>query len=236
MEHVEVEEIEIVSDISEGYSNSRREPIRGVRNGSLPPFVTKLYDMVSNKTINSTISWVGATSFVILNEQNFINNLLPKMSKSNKFDSFISQLNIYGFKKISWDRREYAHEWFQKGKRHLLRNIKRRKKGNTSMVDKMTLEIKNLQHKSNELRLELSKFKEYIDNTMSSQKRIIQEMENMIKSTFGECPHVCCAHTSNESNNNNKSLFTMSENECLGQRSFTQSLVIEVENEPPKNT
>lgn len=94
MEHVEVEEIEIVSDISEGYSNSR-EPIRGVRNGSLPPFVTKLYDMVSNKTTNSTISWVGATSFVILNEQNFINNLLPKMSKSNKFDSFISQLNIY---------------------------------------------------------------------------------------------------------------------------------------------
>lgn len=94
MEHVEVEEIEIVSDISEGYSNSR-EPIRGVRNGSIPPFVTKLYDMVSNKTTNSTISWVGATSFVILNEQNFINNLLPKMSKSNKFDSFISQLNIY---------------------------------------------------------------------------------------------------------------------------------------------
>lgn len=104
------------------------------------------------------------------------------------------------------------------------------------MVDKMTLEIKNLRHKSNELRLELSKFKEYIDNTMSGQKRIIQEMENMIKSTFGECPHVCCAHTSNEPDNNNKSLFTMFENECLGQRSFTQSLVIEVENEHPKNT
>lgn len=94
MEHIEVEDIEIVSDISEGSSNTD-ELIKGVRNGSLPPFVTKLYDMVSNEAMDSTISWVGDTRFVIWSEQDFIINLLPTMSKSNNFDSFVTQLNNY---------------------------------------------------------------------------------------------------------------------------------------------
>ncbi|XP_023759105.1 heat stress transcription factor A-2e [Lactuca sativa] len=231
MEHIEVEDIEIVSDISEGSSNTD-ELIKGVRNGSLPPFVTKLYDMVSNEAMDSTISWVGDTRFVIWNEQDFIINLLPTMSKSNNFDSFVTQLNNYGFKKISWDRREYAHESFQKGKRHLLKNIKRRSKGNTSMADKMTCEIQKLECESKELDLELSKFKEYVDNTLSDQKRIVQAMANAIKSTFDQYHHVRGAHMSKETNNNNKGKGAQNlKTSELGQSSFSQSLVIEVEDE-----
>ncbi|KAL4563154.1 hypothetical protein LXL04_027188 [Taraxacum kok-saghyz] len=187
MDRVEGEEMEIVSDISEGSSNCEAllpKPIRGVRNDNLPPFVSKLYDIVSNESMDSIISWVGATSFVIWNEQDFVINLLPMMSKSNSFSSFVTQLNNYGFKKISWDRREYAHEWFQKGEWHLLKNIKRRSKPNTCVVDKMMLEMEKLERESKELDLGLVKFKEYVEKTILNQKSIVQAMANTIKSTL----------------------------------------------------
>lgn len=93
-----------MSDGSEGWPEP--EPIKGVRNCGRPPnFLTKLYELVSNEAINSTISWVsnrmenqvsgGATSFAIWNVMDFVNNVLPLMSKSNNFDSFITQLNNY---------------------------------------------------------------------------------------------------------------------------------------------
>ncbi|KAI3710339.1 hypothetical protein L2E82_40117 [Cichorium intybus] len=174
MAHIEVEEIGMVSDISEGSSNGEGllpKPIRGVRNGSLPPFVINLYDLVSNKATDSIISWVrdhdlaltetqvhgGATSFTIRNEHDFISNLLPKMSKSNNFDSFITQLNNY-----------------------------------------------KLERESKELDLELNKFKEYVDDTIANQKRIVQAMANVIKSTFGQHHDAHCAHMSNEQENDNK--------------------------------
>lgn len=264
MAHIEVEETGMVSDISEGSSNGGDdggllpEPIRGVRNCSIPPFLTKLYDMVSNKAIDSIISWVpnldlaltetqvhgGATSFVIWSEQDFITKVLPQMSKSNNIDSFITQLNNYGFKKISWDRREYAHEFFQDGKRHLLKNIKRRSKKNASVPDKMTLEIKKLEHESKELDLELNKFKEHVETTISNQKRIVEAMSNAIKSTFGQHHHVCGAHMSNEPENNSKDKATQSPTSygrqgrgalVLGQTSFSQSCGIE-EDDLPSDT
>ncbi|KAI3800347.1 hypothetical protein L1987_28437 [Smallanthus sonchifolius] len=189
MADIEVEEIVVVSDVSEGSSSGDDsgvgggllpEPIKGVRNCRVPPFVTKLYDLVGNKAIDSTISWVsnhnvaqmenqvsvGASSFAIWNEVDFVKNVLPLMSKSNNFDSFITQLNNYGFKKVSWDRREYANEWFQEGKPHLLKYIKRRNKQIISDNEKVTYEIKKLQSESSEVDNELHAFKAHVDNTI----------------------------------------------------------------------
>lgn len=105
MADIEVEETVVVSDISEGSSSSSFGAgvlIRGVRNNGVPPFVTNLYDLVSDKATDSTISWAsnanvsgGATSFVVWNEVDFVNNVFPLMSKSNKLDTFITQLNYY---------------------------------------------------------------------------------------------------------------------------------------------
>ncbi|GJY65679.1 winged helix-turn-helix DNA-binding domain, heat shock transcription factor family protein [Tanacetum coccineum] len=105
---IDVEETMLASDISEGFSSGddegllAEEPIRGVRNGVLPPFVNKLYNTVCNKETDSIISWVpnlnvtdGAKSFAIWNIDEFINNVLPLMSKSTNFDSFITQLHNY---------------------------------------------------------------------------------------------------------------------------------------------
>ncbi|KAJ0921194.1 putative transcription factor HSF-type-DNA-binding family [Helianthus annuus] len=196
----EVEEIVLVSDNTEGSSSGDEsgfgggllpEPVRGVRNCGRPPnFVTKLYELVSNKDTDSIISWVsnqvpgGATSFAIWNEVDFINKVLHLMSKSNNFDSFITQVHNYGFKKVSWDRREYANEWFLEGKPRLLKHIKRRNKKNLSEKEKLENEIKKLESESKEVDDELHAFKAYVDNTISSQQKILQAIANTMKSIF----------------------------------------------------
>ncbi|GJW80279.1 winged helix-turn-helix DNA-binding domain, heat shock transcription factor family protein [Tanacetum coccineum] len=108
VQRIDVEETMLASDISEGFSSGDDEgllaepTIRGVHNGALPPLVNKLYNTVCNKESDSIISWVpnlnvsdGAKSFAIWNIDEFINNVLPLMSKSNNFDSFITQLHNY---------------------------------------------------------------------------------------------------------------------------------------------
>lgn len=93
---------------------------------ALPPFLLKIYDMLGNDETNSLISWSSTgNSFVVTNPQLFAVNVLPIYFKHRNFQSFITQLNSYGFKKISWEQWEYKNEYFRKGEKHLLKNIKR---------------------------------------------------------------------------------------------------------------
>ncbi|GJZ06861.1 winged helix-turn-helix DNA-binding domain, heat shock transcription factor family protein [Tanacetum coccineum] len=112
MAEIKVAKTMAASDISEGYGRSGEgsadealllEPVRGVRDGALPPFVNNLYNVVNNKDTDSIISWVlnlnlaqsgnhvssGATSFVIWNNNEFMNNVLPLMSRSLNDDVWI---------------------------------------------------------------------------------------------------------------------------------------------------
>ncbi|KAJ1298165.1 hypothetical protein BS78_01G432900 [Paspalum vaginatum] len=93
------------------------------------PFLTKVYDMVSDPATDAVISWAAAGgSFVIWDSHAFERDLLPRHFKHNHFTSFIRQLNTYGFHKVDPDRWEWANEGFVKGQKHLLKTIKRKKK------------------------------------------------------------------------------------------------------------
>ncbi|CAN6307467.1 unnamed protein product [Urochloa humidicola] len=93
------------------------------------PFLTKVYDMVSDTATDAVISWAaGGGSFVIWDSHAFERDLLPRHFKHNHFTSFIRQLNTYGFHKVDPDRWEWANEGFVKGQKHLLKTIKRKKK------------------------------------------------------------------------------------------------------------
>ncbi|PWA59841.1 winged helix-turn-helix DNA-binding domain, Heat shock transcription factor family [Artemisia annua] len=96
-------------------------------NHGVAPFLIKLYKMVNDEETHSIISWGSAcNTFIIFDEQRFIIEILPSYFKTERFDTFISQLNNYGFKKKRWNCLEFEHEYFQEGKQHLLRTIKRR--------------------------------------------------------------------------------------------------------------
>ncbi|TKY59272.1 Heat shock factor protein HSF24 [Spatholobus suberectus] len=95
------------------------------------PFLLKTYDLLEEgEAEDSTqiVSWnAEGTGFVVWSPAEFSDLTLPRYFKHNNFSSFIRQLNTYGFKKISSKRWEFKHEKFQRGCRHLLVGITRKK-------------------------------------------------------------------------------------------------------------
>ncbi|EEF34832.1 heat stress transcription factor A-8 [Ricinus communis] len=152
---------------------------------SVAPFLKKCYEMVDDDSTNSIISWSQDNdNFIIWDMTQFSIQLLPKYFKHNNFSSFIRQLNIYGFRKTDTDRWEFANDGFIRGKKHLLKNICRRKNSQgadnrkslqqqdnaVESCDKignegLWKEIENLKTSKNALMQELIKLRQHQENT-----------------------------------------------------------------------
>ncbi|KAG5516902.1 hypothetical protein RHGRI_037585 [Rhododendron griersonianum] len=104
------------------------------------PFLLKTYDLLEEEEEREAdgsrsdgggrriVSWnAEGTGFVVWSPAEFSELMLPKYFKHSNFSSFIRQLNTYGFKKTASKRWEFQHEKFQKGARHLLVEITRKK-------------------------------------------------------------------------------------------------------------
>ncbi|XP_030578215.1 heat shock factor protein 2 isoform X1 [Archocentrus centrarchus] len=113
---------------------------------NVPAFLTKLWTLVEDADTNEFICWSQeGNSFLVLDEQRFAKEILPKFFKHNNMASFIRQLNMYGFRKVmhidtgivKQERDgpvEFQHPYFRQGQDDLLENIKR-KVSNTRLED-----------------------------------------------------------------------------------------------------
>ncbi|XP_028653619.1 heat shock factor protein 2 [Erpetoichthys calabaricus] len=108
------------------------------QNSNVPAFLTKLWTLVEDSDTNEFICWnQNGQSFLVLDEQRFAKEILPKFFKHNNMASFVRQLNMYGFRKVihmdtsivKQERDgpiEFQHPFFKHGQDDLLENIKRK--------------------------------------------------------------------------------------------------------------
>ncbi|CAF3787003.1 unnamed protein product [Rotaria sp. Silwood1] len=104
---------------------------------AITAFLAKLWALVNDPSCNDLIAWdPNGGSFHVYDQSRFAREILPRYFKHNNFASFIRQLNMYGFRKISTiehgslksehDDIEFAHPNFIRGHDTLLELIKRR--------------------------------------------------------------------------------------------------------------
>ncbi|KAI3682701.1 hypothetical protein L1987_82874 [Smallanthus sonchifolius] len=163
------------------------QPMEGLHDAGPPPFLTKIYDMVNDESIDHIICWSrGGQSFVVLDPNAFSTNLLPRYFKHSNFSSFVRQLNTYGFRKIDPDTWEFANETFVRGQRHVLKNIKRRRTPNAQALcpvnenGKSNLdEVGHLKNEKQVLLMELVKLKQQQQTTRAQ----LQAMELRLQGT-----------------------------------------------------
>ncbi|KAF9203670.1 hypothetical protein BGZ49_006162 [Haplosporangium sp. Z 27] len=104
-------------------------------------FVDKLYRMVEDQSIQHLISWAKeGDMFYVYNCIKLSDDVLPKFFKHNNWQSFVRQLNMYGFhkkestlnrKNPETQRWQFYHPHFQRDHPHLRKSIKRKSARNT---------------------------------------------------------------------------------------------------------
>lgn len=120
---------------------------------TVPAFLVKLWKMVNDPKTDNLICWgKDGKTFIIRNEVQFWCTLLPLYYKHNNMSSFIRQLNMYGFHKISLLNSsitndkvevEFVHPYFQRDEPGLLGNIKRKVTSSRYSSEKNLPEVAN---------------------------------------------------------------------------------------------
>ncbi|KAK7284915.1 hypothetical protein RJT34_19669 [Clitoria ternatea] len=168
-----------------------KDPLECLHGNPVPPFLSKTFDLVDDPYLDPIISWGSkGVSFVVWDPALFARHVLPRNFKHNNFSSFVRQLNTYGFRKIDTDKWEFFNEAFQRGKRHLLRNIQRRRPPQSQQVGNyigpyadagksgLELEIETLRKDRKVLMQEMVELQQQHQTTLQHARQVNQRLQS----------------------------------------------------------
>ena len=98
---------------------------------AIPSFLSKLYDILDSEKYQHVVHWSdNGKNFHVENYHLFSDEVLPLYFKHRNFSSFVRQLNMYDFHKVRNNKSDmcFYHGKFIKGKRYLLKYIKRKQR------------------------------------------------------------------------------------------------------------
>lgn len=96
---------------------------------SVANFIQKSFEILENKDYEAIIQWmVNGREFAIKEIDDFQDHILPKYFRHRNINSFIRQLNMYGFHKSRKDpsKNIFSHPFFLKGQPQILHLVKRK--------------------------------------------------------------------------------------------------------------
>ena len=94
-------------------------------------FLLQLYKILEDENKKNIIHWGdNGKYFIIENIHDFTEKILPKYYNHNNYSSFVRQLNMYDFhkKKTNNNGHTFQQDKFIKGKKELIKTIKRKRK------------------------------------------------------------------------------------------------------------
>ncbi|XP_057536892.1 heat stress transcription factor A-7a-like [Amaranthus tricolor] len=161
------------------------KPLQSLQENGPPPFLNKTFEMVEDPRTDPIVSWSTTfDSFIVWDPYKLSIDLLPKYFKHSNFSSFVRQLNTYGFRKVHLDRWEFANSGFQKGKKHLLKTVKRRNHTSNNINSIPLLqkeaELLNLKKEQEALKVEILDLKQQqqdSDTTLAAMGERIKSAE-----------------------------------------------------------
>jgi len=99
-------------------------------------FPMKLYDILCNPDFHHAISWMPhGRSWKVLNKDYFMEEICPQYFAQTRYESFIRQVNGWGFKRMRRegpDRSSYYHEHFLRGYPNMIDHMRRPAPGEKS--------------------------------------------------------------------------------------------------------
>lgn len=141
----------------------------GEEDEKVPIFLRKTYHMIDTCDTKVAAWSEDGLSFVVKDPEKFAAEIIPQFFRHNNFSSFVRQLNFYGFRKIrseqiklednqpmeEEDESKYwrmRHEYFIRGKPHLLREIHHQR----SSVATMPQEVHTLKAELHAMKSQMS--------------------------------------------------------------------------------
>lgn len=107
----------------------RQPPSSETRRCSESKFPRKLYAILCNPEFSHAISWMPhGRSWRVLNKEYFMEEICPRYFSQTRFESFVRQVNGWGFKRLRRegpDRSSYYHESFLRGAPHMMDQMRR---------------------------------------------------------------------------------------------------------------